>query len=179
MKCTKNRSKPPHFMVQSTHSKESLACLPSSSTWYVQTVWRSLRDLSSLFIRIVVWFWSLVSAIYKNSKFGEICLSFYFKSKTGKVCHVVMFHRRQKRAHPKKISCDTCGPMFSSTSCLNRHKKSAKHDTRPLPKETKVKRQKTKQRREHLMKLYVRWKVKIVTKKRTWNVLLSNALFQH
>ena len=77
----------------------------------------------------------------------EICPSFYFKSKTGKVRHVVMFHRRQKRTHPKKISCDTCGQIFSSMSCLNRYKKSAKHDTRSLSKETKkAKRRKTKQR---------------------------------
>ena len=40
------------------------------------------------------------------------CPSFYFESKTGKVRHVAMFHRRQKRAHPKKDSCDTCGQMF-------------------------------------------------------------------
>ena len=58
-----------------------------------------------------------------------------------------MFHRRQKRAHPNKISCDTCGQIFSSMSCLNRHKKSAKHDTRSMPKEIKqAKRRKTKQR---------------------------------
>ena len=67
----------------------------------------------------------------------EICPSFYFKSKTGKVRHVAMFHRRQKRAQSKKISRDTCGQMFSSMSSLNRHKKSAKYDTRSLPKETK------------------------------------------
>ena len=67
----------------------------------------------------------------------EICPSFYFKLKTGKVRHVAMFHRRQKRAHPKKISSDTCGQMFSSMSCLNRHLKSAKHDTKSLSKETK------------------------------------------
>ena len=77
----------------------------------------------------------------------EICPGFYFKSKTRKVRHVAMFHRRQKRAHPTKISCDTCGQMFSSMSCLNRHKKSTKHDIRSLPKETKkAKRRKTKQR---------------------------------
>ena len=58
-----------------------------------------------------------------------------------------MFHRRQKSAHPKKDSCDTCGQMFSSMSCLNRFKKSSKHDTRSLPKETKkAERRKTKQR---------------------------------
>ena len=58
-----------------------------------------------------------------------------------------MFHRGQKKAHPEKISSGTCRQMFSSISCLNRHKKSAKHDSRSLPKETKkVKRRKTKQR---------------------------------
>ena len=58
-----------------------------------------------------------------------------------------MFHRRQKRAHPKKDSCDTCRQMFSSMACLNRLKKSSKHDTRSLPKEMKkAERQKTKQR---------------------------------
>ena len=58
-----------------------------------------------------------------------------------------MFHRRQKRAHPKKDSCDTCGQMFSSTSCLNQLKKSSKHDTRSLPKEMKkAERRKKKQR---------------------------------
>lgn len=31
----------------------------------------------------------------------EICPSFYFKSETGKVRHVTMFHRRQERTHPK------------------------------------------------------------------------------
>ena len=64
----------------------------------------------------------------------------------GKVRHVAMFHRRQKRAHPKKDSCDTCGQMFSSMSCLNWLKKSSKHDTRSLPKEMKkTERRKTKQ----------------------------------
>ena len=58
-----------------------------------------------------------------------------------------MFHRRQKRAHPKKDSCDTCRQMFSSMACLNWLKKSSKHDTRSLPKEMKkAERRKTKQR---------------------------------
>ena len=97
------------------------------------------------------------------------------KSKTGKVRVVAMFYRRQKRAHPKKITCDTCGQIFSSMSCLNRHKKSEKHDTRSLSKQTKKKPKDEKQNREHtnLTKFYIRWKVKKVTKKKMRNMLLS------
>ena len=45
----------------------------------------------------------------------------------------MMFHRRQKSTHLKDIKCTVCSKMFSSLSCLNRHKKPKKHNKRSLP----------------------------------------------
>ena len=64
----------------------------------------------------------------------NFCPSYRFKSKSGKNCHMSVFHHRQNaQPNPKKFIYDICHTNYSSLSSLNRHKKEK------TPKEIKEK----------------------------------------
>ena len=72
----------------------------------------------------------------------EFCPNYSFTSKTEKNRHMSVFHRRRKTTvSSKEFTCNfnNCGKMFTSRSCLNRHKNQFEHKERNAPKDPRNK----------------------------------------
>ena len=72
----------------------------------------------------------------------EFCPNYSFTSKTEKNRHMSVFHRcRKTTVSSKEFTCNfnNCGKMFTSRSCLNRHKNQFEHKERNAPKDPRNK----------------------------------------